>query len=188
MTVFVEEPRRTRGIGKNIRPSTETIQRVIAGYVHGATLEQLGVDHGTSAPTIRSWLLKAGIELSRRPNAPRTVRHCEICGGEFLGLSNRQRFCIVCIPDKAARQRYKLYKLTNAQFVAMLEAQGNRCLMCDVVFSETFDTCVDHCHTTGKVRAILCRGCNMVIARFEDPEYVARAQRYLAEHAPVDAR
>lgn len=44
-----------------------------------------------------------------------------------------------------------------------------------------FDTCVDHCHNSLKVRGILCRGCNMVVSRFEDPNYVERVRMYLVE-------
>jgi hypothetical protein len=55
----------------------------------------------------------------------------------------------------------------------MLEQQGNKCALCDV-----FPTAVDHCHTTGKVRGLLCHCCNMVLARVESGWY-ERAASYL---------
>ena len=35
------------------------------------------------------------------------------------------------------------------------------CEYCKEPFKDTFDRCLDHCHTTGAPRAILCRGCNI---------------------------
>ena len=41
---------------------------------------------------------------------------------------------------------------------------------------------VDHCHRTGKVRGILCMGCNFSIGHFkDDPEILRRAAAYLEE-------
>lgn len=39
---------------------------------------------------------------------------------------------------------------------------------------------VDHCHTTGRVRGLLCQGCNVAIGFLETPNWVAGAQEYLA--------
>ena len=40
---------------------------------------------------------------------------------------------------------------------------------------------VDHCHSTGKIRGILCRGCNHGLGQFEDsPEKLQGAIEYLA--------
>lgn len=44
--------------------------------------------------------------------------------------------------------------------------------------------CLDHCHTTGKVRDCLCQQCNVGIGHFkDDPTLLARAIQYLREHS-----
>ena len=58
----------------------------------------------------------------------------------------------------------------------MIEAQGGVCAACH----EEPATQVDHDHKTGKVRGILCDGCNGGIALFdEDIALMERAVRYL---------
>lgn len=43
---------------------------------------------------------------------------------------------------------------------------------------------IDHCHTTGKVRGLLCDDCNMGIGRFKDnPDLLKKAIEYLNEHS-----
>lgn len=47
----------------------------------------------------------------------------------------------------------------------------------------TRDWNTDHCHTTGKVRAILHRRCNMGLGAFEeDPDRMERAAAYVRAH------
>ena len=66
-------------------------------------------------------------------------------------------------------------------FRALMEKQDGRCALCHEPFVGTYNTCVDHCHDSLLVRGILCRGCNMVVSRFEDPDYVARVGEYLGK-------
>ena len=35
-----------------------------------------------------------------------------------------------------------------------------KCDKCEKIFNNSIDKCLDHCHETGKFRAILCRNCN----------------------------
>jgi hypothetical protein len=48
----------------------------------------------------------------------------------------------------------------------MLVAQENRCGSCGDVFVKT--PFVDHCHTTGKVRGLLCSHCSTGLGNFKD--------------------
>ncbi len=42
---------------------------------------------------------------------------------------------------------------------------------------------VDHCHTTGKVRGILCRHCNVALGHFKDSRlHLLKAVEYLDTH------
>lgn len=63
----------------------------------------------------------------------------------------------------------------------MLAAQDNKCVICTADFTSPKDMHTDHCHTTGKVRGILCQGCNQGIGNFkENPEALRRAADYLS--------
>lgn len=66
---------------------------------------------------------------------------------------------------KAAKRRCRLkkkYGLSEAEFDAMFEEQNNRCAVCrGTTPGHKLGWHVDHCHDTGKVRGILCAGCNV---------------------------
>ena len=72
------------------------------------------------------------------------------------------------------------YGLTPEEFDALLQAQGNACAICKVEASGVRAWHVDHCHTTEKVRGILCTKCNPMLgfAR-DDVEILKSAIRYL---------
>jgi hypothetical protein len=78
--------------------------------------------------------------------------------------------------------KYK-YGITEAQYNEMLESQGNKCAICKS--SETKDKkrhrfMVDHCHSTGVVRGLLCSSCNKAIGLLHDsPDILQSAISYL---------
>lgn len=62
----------------------------------------------------------------------------------------------------------RLYGMTLAQYEAMLTAQNNKCLVCGK--PESYPgrrLAVDHCHTTNKVRGLLCGLCNRTLGVYE---------------------
>lgn len=74
--------------------------------------------------------------------------------------------------------------MTQDQFDAMLKAQDGRCAICNIESSQRKRVfAVDHCHRTGKVRALLCDTCNLGIGAFgEDRERMQKAIQYLRRH------
>jgi hypothetical protein len=47
--------------------------------------------------------------------------------------------------------------------------------------------CLDHCHETGKVRALLCHDCNTAIGKFKDDiQLLKNAISYLEKHKHID--
>jgi hypothetical protein len=56
----------------------------------------------------------------------------------------------------------KKYGVTREQWEAMYDAQSGICLLCDKKAAV-----VDHCHTTGRVRGLLCGGCNRTLGWVE---------------------
>ena len=85
-------------------------------------------------------------------------------------------------PDRVAflalRTRLKQYGLSVEQYEQMLADQGGACAVCGAVPDRTLH--VDHCHTSGRVRGLLCSECNTGIGLMcEDPERLRRAAEYL---------
>lgn len=78
------------------------------------------------------------------------------------------------------------YGLSLKDYGNMLEAQNNSCAICHVEFSDIDNTNVphlDHCHTSGKARSILCNKCNFAIGLFNDSTHnLYSAINYLTYH------
>lgn len=85
--------------------------------------------------------------------------------------------------DKVAQYRSDLrlnrkYSLSRNEWTTMLANQNNKCLLCEYDFTKV-KPCVDHNHKTGKVRALLCRECNLKLQVIENKNFVKKAQIYL---------
>lgn len=91
--------------------------------------------------------------------------------------------------DVKARARHghlsKKFGITLEQFRVVLAAQGNRCGICRAPeMGGSGQWHVDHDHASGKVRGILCRGCNVAIGAMRDnPDTLRAAIQYLEESA-----
>lgn len=83
------------------------------------------------------------------------------------------------------------YGMRLHEFESMFAAQDGRCKLCDhevIAFPKAGSghhpnrACVDHCHTTNKIRGILCAPCNSGLGYFRDrTEVLGRAIAYLNE-------
>ncbi|WP_207508211.1 endonuclease VII domain-containing protein [Klenkia brasiliensis] len=71
------------------------------------------------------------------------------------------------------------YGLTRAEVHAMRVAQADRCAIC----GDQGAAHLDHAHSTGAVRALLCSRCNMGLGLFlDDPDRLRAAVAYLEKH------
>lgn len=69
------------------------------------------------------------------------------------------------------------YGIDLGTIETMLHTQNNKCLICSVDLNPYV---VDHCHTTGKVRGLLCSHCNIGLGNFMDnPTFLKNAIKYL---------
>ena len=76
------------------------------------------------------------------------------------------------------------YGITFDQYNQMLAAQGGVCAICGEACITGKRLAVDHCHTTGAVRALLCSNCNTGLGKFRDnPDLLRAAALYLEKHA-----
>jgi hypothetical protein len=80
--------------------------------------------------------------------------------------------------DPAVRRQKQLeYRLRATYGITIEEylAFGTACHICG-----DEGTALDHCHSTGKVRGLLCRPCNIALGLFRDrPDLLTAAARYL---------
>jgi hypothetical protein len=79
------------------------------------------------------------------------------------------------------------YGLTLEARDAMIASQGGRCAICPNVLdvSKPKGCHVDHDHKTGKVRGLLCSGCNLGLGHFrDDPALLRIAASYLERPRP----
>jgi hypothetical protein len=66
------------------------------------------------------------------------------------------------------RTRCKKYGIAEADLYALRLLQSNKCAICDRRFSQYEEIgSIDHCHSTGAVRGLLCTGCNTKLGWLE---------------------
>jgi len=87
-------------------------------------------------------------------------------------------------PLKAIERMFRKYGLTIEDYKNMLAEQNNGCAICGHHFSDVQTLknrlFVDHCHSTGKVRGLLCSECNFGISKFKDnPKIIMSAYKYI---------
>ena len=82
------------------------------------------------------------------------------------------------------------FGLTANDYFTMLEVQGGGCAICGELkpggrprADGQVHLAVDHCHTTGKVRGLLCQRCNTIIGKANDSVVLLRVAMNYLEHA-----
>lgn len=117
--------------------------------------------------------------------------HCKICTNE-KNLSRYHKCPKTKNSHHMASRRHSLWKkygMTLEQYDEMLFEQGGSCSICKSTKPWGFVAkpkrakdffCVDHDHTTGEVRGLLCQPCNIGLGSFKDnPDYLRMAIKYL---------
>lgn len=93
----------------------------------------------------------------------------------------RRRLCKSCYidyyrPRWAAYNRKAKFGMTDEDYKSILEKQNGCCAIC----KEGSKLVVDHCHKTGKIRALLCDSCNKGLGFFDDnPHLIKKAIEYI---------
>lgn len=81
-----------------------------------------------------------------------------------------------------AKLRLQRYKLTPEVHAQMLLEQKGVCAICEKLPKGKRPLCVDHSHLSGKVRGLLCYGCNRALHILESVELLEKAKNYLKKH------
>lgn len=123
------------------------------------------------------------VTITRKPVSISSgiCRHCD--SAIKNDKTNRRSYCKTCQPNATAWQRLKNYGISQDEFDAMYFEQCGSCYIC----KNSEAVCVDHDHDTGKVRALLCNGCNTGIGGLQDsPKILRLAAIYLEEYGKVN--
>ena len=113
--------------------------------------------------------------------------HCKTC----FNTSNRASYkrTVKKDPDfNRNRELIKKYGITLADREVMLKEQGGRCKICQRLEKDVRHSllCVDHCHTSGEVRGLLCAGCNTALGSLEDnPTAIKAALAYITHNGDI---
>jgi hypothetical protein len=87
-------------------------------------------------------------------------------------------------PDFRLRSRCQHHGITVDQYKQMLADQEGKCAICREVpdHGRWMDFVIDHNHTTGRVRGLLCTNCNFGLGHFDDSiERMTTAAMYIAK-------
>jgi hypothetical protein len=88
--------------------------------------------------------------------------------------TGKQHYCKPCAKDAKLRSRYGL---TSTQVSEMLMSQHAKCACCEDPLDKFV---VDHDHSTGDVRGLLCNACNVLLGQAYDcTERLRKAIGYL---------
>lgn len=114
----------------------------------------------------------------------KTGRHATICKecdkkrADAWSKAHPERRAVVY----RTRHLKRTYGISDTDYATLLNEQGGKCAICGVPEQETTikRLCVDHCHSTRRIRGLLCTKCNQAIGLLDhDLDTLARAAKYL---------
>lgn len=111
-------------------------------------------------------------KIKIKPPDDGSIRFCRICGENksmnefrFHRKNGYTRICVLCERKKNLEYITKTkYGISLVKRDEILASQKNRCAICTIEFNNTnLRSCMDHNASNGKVRGLLCIGCNILI-------------------------
>lgn len=113
---------------------------------------------------------------------------CKHCSVLVQPNSPSHMFCGQPCADTGYTTAYLMrnYGIDSARYTQMLDEQDHRCKICSgegfVMNKEhhKLKLVVDHCHSTGRVRGLLCHNCNRALGLLKDDvERILKAADYV---------
>lgn len=138
--------------------------------------------------------------LKEKDYACSTCREVKVGTAFRWSLYKRDSYCKICRRARD-RERYKnsngagrdrvfdqslrrLYGITLAQYNEILAEQKHLCALCGERPDSDRRMHVDHDHATGKIRAVLCHHCNLLLGNAKDSvDRLRQAIEYLELYA-----
>lgn len=154
--------------------------------------------HGSLAPEWQDfWPMVT--EVSERPSTQHLLKRFR--EDQPIGPGNWYWLETISAPDHSTYMRMyrqknpavfqdmrlrKNFGITLVQYNEMLDKQGGLCAVCrrperaKGQHGTARELAVDHCHTTGKIRGLLCSDCNLTLGKVEDcVDRLSEMQKYL---------
>ena len=80
-------------------------------------------------------------------------------------------------------RRKKMFGIDSAEYLRMNERQNFACAICGSADGKRrLD--IDHCHSSGRIRELLCTNCNNGLGRFQDSaDLLRKAADYIEKHS-----
>lgn len=91
---------------------------------------------------------------------------CSRCYSECRKSGQTVRYALKSKRDSTYMHRYGI---TELQVLMIKAVQNNACALCH---ADDKKLVVDHCHKTGRVRGLLCNGCNLFVSKFDNVKAV----------------
>ena len=116
-------------------------------------------------------------------------KKCKHCNKEFSPKAPSEMYCSEFCKSYKETERYymRIYGLTLNEYLDIAEEQNFVCAICG---QENFPMkdcssgtlVVDHKHSTGEVRGLLCHNCNRALGLLKDePKVLQKAMNYLVK-------
>lgn len=137
----------------------------------------------TEKPCARCGVTKLVAEFNvNRSHRDGRASWCKSCNAENLrewSLKNESRKRRLTF----ASHLRKSYGIDLSAYDQMLAAQGGVCAICAEPCRVKARLSVDHCHSSGQVRGLLCDDCNNALGRLKDrPSNLTASLLYLAKN------
>ncbi len=100
------------------------------------------------------------------------------------GLASWCKSCDKRVSKECHRKR--ITGCSREKYEELRIAQDSRCAICRL-YIENRELDTDHCHTTGRIRGLLCNKCNRGLGYVSDSvEYLQAMIDYLKKHGATD--
>ena len=159
-----------------------TYIQMMVGYLSG---DKFCVKCGLDRPVTEFYMRKGGVR-GRESIHGKLDSYCKDCvrGGvrewRKKNLLRARKSASDWAKKNTLRHRLVGYGLTKERYQEMIAEQRGGCAIC---LRSDKPLQIDHDHATGKVRGLLCTGCNTALGKFKDSgDQLKRAIAYLEKH------
>ena len=115
----------------------------------------------TNSFGVKSWINKDGSKTTAQKSRCRTCTNKDNLERYHKNPKTKEAY-------KTASYRYRIksYGLTEHEYLKMLTDQNYSCAICHTKPEKTL--VIDHCHSSGRIRGLLCDHCNKALGYAKD--------------------
>ena len=112
-------------------------------------------------------------------------RMTSVGGGTYCGLCKKAYYARRSVEIVSRSRRFKLLNRGSSpeEYENMYRAQNGLCAICGKEDSTGYRLAMDHDHSTGAIRDLLCRRCNLTLGKIgDDMGLLMKMIAYLNKH------